>query len=155
MARTQVNPNQPGVNRRACVPGNARKTDQFPTSSNLTNSTNLWGYPDISQLQREEKQRTHNSRIAGVALQIEIWHPLRCVWCEFSINSTWVGQIAVVGSSIPCRYSHSPFQNSFPRQMAEVGSWNTGTEVSFGGNGSLDPQSAPHLKIAPNLLSFL
>ena len=33
-------------------------------------------------------------------------------------------------------------------------SWNTGTEVSFGGVGSLDRQSAPHLKIAPNPFSF-
>lgn len=68
-----------------------------------------------------------------------------------SINSPLGGQ---VGLPFP-RSSESLFTLVSKLVSATNGrSWNTGTEVSFGGVGSLDRQSVPHLKIAPNPFPF-
>ena len=104
---------------------------------------------DISQFHRGRKTEPYFFKVAPFP-QIEIWGPVCLMWG--SINSPLGGQ--VVPSSPGSRESLFTLVSKLV-SATNGRSWNTGTEVSFGGVGRLDRQSAPHLKIAPNPFSFL
>ena len=107
----------------------------------------IWGGNlDISEFQRGRGNKNISPQSCTVSSN---WDMGTCVSDGDSINSP-LGEQVVESPRSKSRYSHS-FQNSFPRQMAEVGT--LGRKFHLGG-ARLDRQSVPHLKIAPNPLSF-
>ena len=107
----------------------------------------IWGGNlDISEFQRGRGNKNIFSQSCTVSTN---WDMGTCVSDGDSINSPLGEQV------VESPRSRSLFTLVSKLVSATNGrSWNTGTEVSFGGVGSLDRQSVPHLKIAPNPFPF-